>query len=137
VIVGIHAGVIAHGIAIPAFPHGGRAVFDEVAPRRVFGAEKQAVGHVGVSGIGERTQQVRSTQKSGTQAPMIGFQAIHQPFRGEAAQRFGQQIHVQCEHVTGLRLDRGSAQRGVYTGRKYRPLAARRQRSRRDERKRD
>src|SRR3954447_3103000 len=53
-IVGIHAGIVPHLVAIPALPHGGGAVIDEVAPGWIFRVEQQAVSDIGVAGIGER-----------------------------------------------------------------------------------
>ena len=53
VIVGVHAGIPAHLVAVPPLPHGGGAMIDQVSPRGVFRIQQQAVGNIAVSGIHE------------------------------------------------------------------------------------
>ena len=102
VIIRIHAGVAAHLVAVPALPHGGGAMPYQVSPGGILGVEQQMVGDIAMSRIHQHCQQIRRTQKSGSQASMVGLDLGDQPVGRCSAQRIGHQLHIQRQHISGL-----------------------------------
>ena len=57
-----------------------------------------------MSRLGQFLQQIGRAQKARAQQPVIGLDLVHQLLRRRRAQLLRQQVHVQRQHVAGLRV---------------------------------
>ena len=90
--------------AVPALPDRGRAVADRVAPRREALVEQEAVGDVGVAGVGEDGAEQRDADEAGGEMAVVALDVGDQAFGRLAAQVRWEQIHVQRQQVHRLRV---------------------------------
>ena len=75
VIKRVHADItkaVLFGVAVPTLPHGGRAVFHGVEPRRIVLLEKKTVGEIGPTKACKDGAEQRSTQKTGGEVIVTG-----------------------------------------------------------------
>src|ERR1019366_6005413 len=78
VVVGVHAGVGLHLVAVPALPHGPRTVANEIPPRGIFRVEKKLVSKLDVAGLGQLLQQIGSPEESRAEQAMIRLDLVNQ-----------------------------------------------------------
>ena len=101
-VIRVHAWIAAHLVTVPAFPHRRGAVADQVTPRRIVGIQHQSVCKIAVSGLDQRSQQVRRTEKPCPKQTMIRFYFCCELFCCGRAQLFGDKVHVQRQHIACL-----------------------------------
>ena len=100
-------------------------MLDHVAPRWIFGVEQQRVSQLGIAGLGQLLQQIRRAEKACSQQIMIGMDFVCQFLGGRGAQPLREQIHVQRQHVAGLRVSSAAFSVWIVDGAKGRRAVVR------------
>ena len=95
VVVGVHGGVRAHGVAVPSLPGGGGAVIDEVAPGGVLAIEEELVGDVGVARVGEDFEEVGRAEEAGAEAHAVGADLRDELLGGGGSEGVRHEMHVE------------------------------------------
>ncbi len=105
VVEGVHAWVLeaaALDEAIPAFPDGGRSLFEHVAPRGDVGAGEEGVDEVWAVGVGQFEEHADGALDAGGRAALVAVEGGDEAFGCWGAEGVREEVEVEGEGISGL-----------------------------------